>query len=160
MNQELEIVMTDDRIPRIDSRVVSKGIGVQHDNLMQTIGKYQSGLEKYGILLFQTGKSKAVAALNSMFFSIGNSLAISICLYESMTRCEHIENSCMTRFLYMKSSKEYPRHLFIRLPRHSDLGPWRTFTVCQMGTFPSWVNSSNISTTWKPLSTVLWMNTP
>ena len=43
---------------RIDSRIVAKGIHVQHDNLMQTINKYRPGVEKYGILLFETGKIK------------------------------------------------------------------------------------------------------
>jgi len=42
---------------RIDSRLVAQGINIQHDNLMQTIHKYQKGLEKYGKLLFQTGAS-------------------------------------------------------------------------------------------------------
>jgi phage regulator Rha-like protein len=58
MLQELELVALADGERRIDSRMVAKGIAVQHDNLMQTIRKYQTGLEKYGILLFQTGKIK------------------------------------------------------------------------------------------------------
>jgi len=55
MTQELELVMAHGE-HRIESRLVAKGIGVQHDKLMQTIEKSQSGLEKYGILLVETGK--------------------------------------------------------------------------------------------------------
>src|SRR5579859_2974983 len=57
MDGALEIVSVDGEC-RIDSRIVAQGIGVQHDNLMQTITKYQRGLEKYGLLLFQTGAVK------------------------------------------------------------------------------------------------------
>lgn len=57
MNQDFELIVTDGE-RRIDSRVIAKGIGVHHDNLMQTIEKYRDRLEKYGIILFETGKIK------------------------------------------------------------------------------------------------------
>lgn len=57
MGKELEIVISNGEY-RVDSRLVAQGIGIQHDNLMQTISKYQRRLEKYGILLFETGKIK------------------------------------------------------------------------------------------------------
>ncbi|HYU71637.1 MAG TPA: Rha family transcriptional regulator [Ktedonobacteraceae bacterium] len=57
METGLEIVAVEGE-HRIDSRLVAKGIHIQHDNLMQTIHKYQKGLERYGTFLFQTGTSK------------------------------------------------------------------------------------------------------
>lgn len=42
---------------RVDSRMIAKDIKVKHDNLMQTIRKYQVGMEKYGKVLFETGAS-------------------------------------------------------------------------------------------------------
>jgi phage regulator Rha-like protein len=53
----LDLVIVDGE-RRIDSRIVARGIHVQHDNLMQTIYKYWPGWEKYRILLFETGKIK------------------------------------------------------------------------------------------------------
>jgi len=41
---------------RIDSRIVARSLGVEHDNFMQTLGKYHSELEDLGVFLFQTGK--------------------------------------------------------------------------------------------------------
>jgi hypothetical protein len=54
-NADLEMVeVSGER--RVDSRIIARGIKVQHDNLMQTVRKCQTGLEKYGVILFETGK--------------------------------------------------------------------------------------------------------
>lgn len=39
----------------VDSRQVAKGIGIAHDNFIQTLETHQAELEKWGLLLFQTG---------------------------------------------------------------------------------------------------------
>ena len=57
MGSGLELIITDGE-HRIDSRIVATGIGIQHDNLMQTIEKYRERLARYGILLFETGKNQ------------------------------------------------------------------------------------------------------
>jgi phage regulator Rha-like protein len=57
---------------RIDSRLVANGIDIQHDNLMQTIRKYQLGLEKYGTLLFETGTSKHRTGASKFTYALLN----------------------------------------------------------------------------------------
>lgn len=39
---------------RVDSRILAKGIGIEHHNIMQTIYTYQSELEEFNQLLFET----------------------------------------------------------------------------------------------------------
>lgn len=38
----------------VDSRIIAKGFGIQHHNLMQNVYTYQPELEEFGQLLFQT----------------------------------------------------------------------------------------------------------
>lgn len=41
---------------RIDSRLIAQSLGIDHQNLMQTIEKYESRIKALGISLFQTDK--------------------------------------------------------------------------------------------------------
>ena len=58
MNQELEIVITNTSEPRIDSRLVAKSLGVEHESLIRMVNMYRSELEELGILRFQIGEIK------------------------------------------------------------------------------------------------------
>lgn len=42
--------------PRVDSRLIAKGLGIQHKNIMELIQGYQSHLEALGVVPFQTEK--------------------------------------------------------------------------------------------------------
>lgn len=39
----------------IDSRIVAKGLDIQHEYFKETLAKYQTRLERWGLLRFQTG---------------------------------------------------------------------------------------------------------
>ncbi|GAC1591490.1 MAG: hypothetical protein NVS4B1_36610 [Ktedonobacteraceae bacterium] len=54
MSMELEVVMFEGK-PCIDSRIVAKQLGIEHEVLVYTIRKYQHRIEKYGSIRFQTG---------------------------------------------------------------------------------------------------------
>jgi hypothetical protein len=41
---------------RIDSRLIAQSLGIDHQNLMQTIEKYEIRIKALGISLFQTDK--------------------------------------------------------------------------------------------------------
>lgn len=58
MAQELEIVMTGDHTPRIDSRLVAQALGIEHESLMRTLNTYRAELEALGILRFEIGEIK------------------------------------------------------------------------------------------------------
>lgn len=57
--------------PLADSRLIAKGLGIDHHNFMQTIKKYQSTLERrYGQLLFKTEVEKNVKSPNPPKFAL------------------------------------------------------------------------------------------
>jgi len=58
MTQALKIVMADDHIPRIDSRLVAKSLSIEHESFMRTLHTYQAELGELGILRFEIGEIK------------------------------------------------------------------------------------------------------
>lgn len=46
----------------VDSRIVAKGIGIEHESLMKTIYTYQTELEEFGPLRFQIGPKTGAKA--------------------------------------------------------------------------------------------------
>ncbi len=52
----LVVVLVGDEY-RIDSRLIARGIELQHESLMKTLRTYQAGLEKYGKVRFEIGSS-------------------------------------------------------------------------------------------------------
>lgn len=56
-NTALEITLTDGE-HRIDSRLVARSLGIEHESLMRTISTYQTKIEKLGALRFQIGVLK------------------------------------------------------------------------------------------------------
>jgi phage regulator Rha-like protein len=55
MIEELEIVIANDSIPRIDSRLVAKSLGIEHESLVRTLTAYGKEFEELGLLRFQIG---------------------------------------------------------------------------------------------------------
>lgn len=55
MNDLIEIRDIDGE-PRIDSRIISEKLGVEHKHTVEMLRRYQSRLEKYGVLPFETAK--------------------------------------------------------------------------------------------------------
>ena len=45
--------------PRIDSRLIAGGLGIDHHNFISLAEKYRSRLSKFGLVLFETEKVKA-----------------------------------------------------------------------------------------------------
>lgn len=56
-NTAIQLLQMDGKV-LVDSRIVAKNIGIRHKNLMETIYTYQSELEEFGILPFQTEEIK------------------------------------------------------------------------------------------------------
>lgn len=56
-NKAIQLLQMDGEV-LVDSRIVAKGVSVQHENFMQTIYTYQTELEEFGIIRFETGKIK------------------------------------------------------------------------------------------------------
>lgn len=54
MTQQLIQITEIENEPRIDSRIVAEGLGIQHRNFLETVRKYQTELEQLGILPFET----------------------------------------------------------------------------------------------------------
>jgi phage regulator Rha-like protein len=52
--QNLVNIELKDGIQVIDSRLIAKGLNIKHQNLIETIRKYQERLEKLGTLTFET----------------------------------------------------------------------------------------------------------
>jgi Rha family phage regulatory protein len=52
-NTAIQLLQMDGKV-LVDSRIVAKGIGIQHHNLMQTIYTYQTELEEFDQLQFET----------------------------------------------------------------------------------------------------------
>lgn len=82
-NTAIELIQMNGEV-RVDSRIIAKGIGVKHPNLMQTIYTYQSELEKFGQLLFETevgerpqggGNPQRYALLNRNQIGVATSLS-------------------------------------------------------------------------------------
>lgn len=53
MDTSIEIISIENE-SRIDSRIVAQGLGIRHNNFLNTLRKYQPELETLGILPFQT----------------------------------------------------------------------------------------------------------
>lgn len=54
-NRVIELMQVGDEY-RIDSRFVAPGLGIEHKHFLETIRTYQSRLERWGILPFETAK--------------------------------------------------------------------------------------------------------
>lgn len=54
-NRVIELMQIGDEY-RIDSRFVAPGLGIEHKHFLETIRTYQSRLERWGILPFETAK--------------------------------------------------------------------------------------------------------
>jgi phage regulator Rha-like protein len=51
------LIIENDGVLLVDSRLIASRLGIEHDNFMQTVYTYQSLIEKeFGIILFQTGE--------------------------------------------------------------------------------------------------------
>jgi Rha family phage regulatory protein len=53
-NTAIQVLQMDNQV-LVDSRVIAKGIGIEHESLMKTIHTYQSELEEFGQLRFEIG---------------------------------------------------------------------------------------------------------
>jgi len=58
MTQNLELVMTDAGEPRIESHLVAKTLGIEHESLMRAVNTYRSEIGALGILRFEIGEIK------------------------------------------------------------------------------------------------------
>lgn len=63
-NTAIQLLQLDGEI-LVDSRIVAKGIGVTHKAFMETLRTYQSELEEFGILRFETAKPQEVSAFET-----------------------------------------------------------------------------------------------
>lgn len=54
-NRAIELMKVGNEF-RIDSRIVAKGIGIEHRAFIQTLRKYQNRLERWGVLTFEMTK--------------------------------------------------------------------------------------------------------
>ena len=79
MDNHLMPIQTINNIPVIDSRLVAKALGIQHKSFMETIHKYQSEIEAFSSLPFQTEvKKKKVGATREKFCYLSEDQAIFI----------------------------------------------------------------------------------
>ncbi|TAH29045.1 MAG: transcriptional regulator [Cytophagales bacterium] len=61
----------------VDSRIIAKGLNIKHQNLMETIKKYQSRLEQLGSLTFETETRKRAIGGTTVNFCYLNELQCS-----------------------------------------------------------------------------------
>ncbi len=73
MEHQLEIQNLNG-IQVIDSRIIAKGLNIKHQNLMETIKKYQSKLEQLGTLTFETETWKHTTGAAKIIFCHLNEL--------------------------------------------------------------------------------------
>lgn len=77
MDNHLLPIQTINETPVIDSRLVAKALGIQHKSFMETIHKYQSEIEAFSSLPFQTEvKKKKVGATREKFCYLSEDQAI------------------------------------------------------------------------------------
>lgn len=65
--QNLIQIQLKDGIQVVDSRLVAKGLNIKHQNLIETIKKYQDKLEKLGLLTFETEAVKEEGARGTKY---------------------------------------------------------------------------------------------
>lgn len=79
MDNHLMPIQTINDTPVIDSRLVAKALGIQHKSFMETIHKYQSEIEAFSSLPFQTEvKKRKVGATREKFCYLSEDQAIFI----------------------------------------------------------------------------------
>lgn len=67
MVQELVLVIANKNEPRIDSRLVAKSLGIEHESFMRTLAVYQKELEELGLLRFEIGAVKELGARETKY---------------------------------------------------------------------------------------------
>lgn len=72
--QNLVNIELKDGIQVIDSRLIAKGLNIKHQNLIETIRKYQERLEKLGTLTFETEVWKHNTGASKSIFCYLNEL--------------------------------------------------------------------------------------
>lgn len=55
MKGDIRLVLTDGE-PRVDSRIIAVGLGIQHKSVVETVRRYQTDFEEFGVLPFKTEK--------------------------------------------------------------------------------------------------------
>src|SRR5581483_11280150 len=63
-NTAIQLLQMDGEI-LVDSRIVAKRIGIEHRAFIRTLRAYQSELEEFGVLRFQTAKPSEVSAFEN-----------------------------------------------------------------------------------------------
>lgn len=66
MNEIIGIVVVDQE-PRVDSRVIASHLGVEHQNTRELIQQYQTDLEEFGLLRFETESVKNEGARGTKY---------------------------------------------------------------------------------------------
>lgn len=66
MSDLISLVVVDQE-PRVDSRLIAKQLGVDHQNTRELIQQYQSDLEEFGLIRFETGAVKKEGARGTKY---------------------------------------------------------------------------------------------